>query len=293
MSEGTYEDVRIPKGLKSRFNVAIRNAIGLTQDPIPPCEDPGISYMAVTAKARLIHGDLASMLVGGLASLFFQTLHPYAMTGVAQHSRYQNDPLGRMLQTANFIGFTTYGSKELAYSTIERVLAVHEAVRGVADDGVSYYANDPHLLLWVHCAEISMFLDGYLRFGVQHVSEHDCDIYVNEMAQLARDLGIASPPTTLKELRQTLESFRPELRLIPEGEVARDFVANGIITNRFQKIGFWFLVQSSYSLMEPWARDLLGVPQRKLLNRLFITPVTKVVCYLIRIFVPPYEPPTS
>ena len=81
----TTEDVRLPKGFKERFNVAIRNTIGLTQDPIPICDDPEISYMATTSVARLVHGDLASMLVGGIASLFFQTLHPYAMAGVAQH----------------------------------------------------------------------------------------------------------------------------------------------------------------------------------------------------------------
>jgi uncharacterized protein (DUF2236 family) len=65
------------------------------------------------------------------------------MAGVAQHSRYREDPRGRLLQTANFIGRTTYGSKATAYADIERVLAVHQAVRGVADDGDAYYANDP------------------------------------------------------------------------------------------------------------------------------------------------------
>ena len=107
------------------------------------------------------------MLVGGLGSLFIQMLHPHTMAGVAQHSRYREDPLGRLLQTANFIGFTTYGTKAQAYASIERVLAVHQVVRGVADDGVTYYANDPHLLAWVHAAETSMFLTAYRRFGTR------------------------------------------------------------------------------------------------------------------------------
>ena len=67
---------------------------------------------------------------------------------------------------------------------IERVLAVHQSVRGVADDGVAYYANDPHLLEWVHCAEMSMFLAGYQRFGRYHLSAADADRYVAEMAVL-------------------------------------------------------------------------------------------------------------
>ena len=284
-------DVRLPKGFKERFNVAIRNTIGLTQDPIPICDDPEISYMAINSVARLVHGDLASMLIGGIASLFFQTLHPYAMAGVAQHSRYQNDPLGRMLQTANFLGFTTYGPKDLAYSSIERVLAVHEAVRGTADDGVEYYANDPHLLLWVHCAEISMFLEGYLKFGRKRITDQERDAYVLEMSQLALDFGITNPPRTYRELRDELSRFRPELRLIPEGAVARDFVAHEIIKERSKKIVFWFFVQSSYALMEPWAQESLGVPRRVRLNRYLIKPVTKFLSRCLRIFVPPYEPP--
>src|ERR1019366_9017504 len=99
-------------------------------------------------------GDLPSMLIGGLGSLFFQMLHPQAMAGVAQHSRYQDDPLGRLLQTANFISATTYGSRSAAQSAIARVLNVHQFVQGVADDGPAYDANAPRLLLWVHCAEI-------------------------------------------------------------------------------------------------------------------------------------------
>jgi len=289
MNRATPADNRVPEGWRKKINLIIRHTVGLTQDPIPPCEDAELSYMSPASPARLVHGDLASMLVGGLGSLSFQMLHPYSMTGVAQHSRYQSDPLGRMLQTANFIGFTTYGPKELAYSTIERVLAVHEAVRGVADDGVSYYANDPHLLLWVHCAEMSMFLEGYKRFGRQKLTDEVIDEYVSDMAQLARDMRCENPPTTYRELTEVLESFRPELRLIPEGLVARDFVAHQIITSPLKKPFFWFFVQSSYALMEPWARDLLGVPRRDRLNRYFITPVTRVLCRLMRGVVPPYE----
>jgi uncharacterized protein (DUF2236 family) len=41
-----------------------------------------------------VQGD-ASMFVGGLLALLLQSLHPQAMTAVAQHSDYRNDPWGR------------------------------------------------------------------------------------------------------------------------------------------------------------------------------------------------------
>ncbi len=178
--------------LRGRVNRNIRQAVGLSKNPPPRCSDPELAYFALDSVARIIHGDLPPMLVGGLASLFIQMLHPHTMAGVAQHSRYREDPLGRLLQTANFIGFTTYGTKGEAYASIERVLAVHQVVRGVADDGVPYYANDPHLLAWVHAAETSMFLTAYRRFGSVRLSDADADRYVAEMARLALDMGMVS-----------------------------------------------------------------------------------------------------
>ena len=184
--------------LRRRVNRDIRQSVGLSKEPPARCNDPAEAYFALDSVARVIHGDLPPMLVGGLGSLFIQMLHPHTMAGVAQHSRYREDPLGRLLQTANFIGFTTYGTRAEAYASIERVLAVHQAVRGVADDGAPYFANDPHLLAWVHAAETSMFLNAYRRFGTVRLSDDDADRYVREMAQLALDLGMVDPPRSVR-----------------------------------------------------------------------------------------------
>ena len=275
-------------GWSKRLNLRIRHAVGLTQDPPPMCTDPELSYMPVDGVARLVHGDLSTMIIGGLGSLFLQMLHPHAMAGVAQHSRYQNDALGRLLQTANFIGHTTYGSKSLAYLDIERVLAVHEAVRGVADDGAAYYANDPHLLAWVHACETSMFLAGYQAYGRERLSDADADAYVAEMSQLARDLGAENPPSTVEDLWAQIDSFRPELRLSADGEAARRFVADGFVTGAHQKMAHRLFVQSSYGLMPEWARQQLGVS-----SRAWRTPAEKLashaMCGFVRRFVAPTE----
>ncbi len=279
-----------PARLRQHVNTSIRNAVGLTRDPPPRCDDPVEAYFALDSVARIVHGDLSSMLVGGLGSLFFQMLHPYAMAGVAQHSRYQRDALGRLLQTANFIGFTTYGSRATARHAIQRVLAVHEGVRGVADDGVAYYANDPHLLAWVHAAEVSLFLRAYQRFGRLTISDDEADRYVDEMATLARDMGMNDPPTSVAELDAALENFRPELRLSADGVVARDFVARGVVRGVHQRLGYWLLVQSSFDLMPSWAREMLNAPPRGPWGQRSIRIATSVLCSLLRVFVPPTTP---
>ena len=274
-------------GLRQKLNLRIRHAVGLTQDPPPMCNDPALAYFPVDGVARLVHGDLATMIIGGLGSLFLQMLHPHAMAGVAQHSRYQHDATGRLLQTANFIGHTTYGTKTAAYLDIERVLAVHEAVRGIADDGQPYYANDPHLLAWVHVCEALMFLDAYRAYGTIPLSATDLDEYVLEMSRLAHDLGAENPPTTYAQLRQQLEDFRPELRLSADGEVARDFVIRGFVSTPLQKFAHRRFAASSFLLMPEWARELLGVSVAGKFDQLAGGPTTKILCDATRFFVPP------
>ncbi len=277
----------VPARLRRRVNGRIRGAVGLTRDPPPRCDDPLEAYFAVDGVARLVHGDLSSMIIGGLGSLFLQMLHPHTMAGVAQHSRYRTDPLGRLLQTANFIGTTTYGPRPAAHAAIQRVLSVHQAVRGVADDGVAYYANDPHLLAWVHAAETSMFLAGYQRFGRSHLSSDEADRYVDEMATLARDLGIVGPPTSVTELNEAIERFRPELRLSSDGVEARDFVAHGVVEGAHQRLAYRLFVRSALGLLTPWQLKMLGVRRRRVADRWLVRPATSLLCSAMRRFVPP------
>jgi uncharacterized protein (DUF2236 family) len=273
--------------LRTRANLSIRHSAGLTKDPPPRCDEPDEAYGDVFGVARLVHGDLPAMLVGGLGSLFFQMLHPLAMAGVAQHSRYQDDPLGRLLQTANFINATTYGSKDRANVAIERVLMVHRHVNGVSEDGVAYDANDPHLLLWVHCAEISMFLTSYRRFGARRLSDAEADRYVAEMVPLALDLGVLDPPHDVRALDAALATFRPELRLSADGVVARDFIAYGLMKSRAQRVAYRLFVLSSWELLPAWAQERLGVPQSPLRDRLVIRPLTRAVAWAFRLAVTP------
>ncbi len=273
--------------VRRRTSLSIRHAVGLTREPPPRCNDPNEAYGDVDGVARRVHADLPAMLIGGLGSLFFQMLHPYAMAGVAEYSRYQDDPLGRLRQTANFIGMTTFGSKDAAKDAIGRVLNVHRRVHGVADDGQPYDANDPHLLLWVHCAEIYMFLNAYRRFGSRRLGEGQADHYVAEMVPLARDLGVARPPRSVAELEAALLEFRGELRLSPDGVVARDFIAHGVMRSHLQRLIYRLFVRSAWSLLPSWARGILGVRTNVAADRLVIRPTTRLVSVAFHLAAPP------
>ncbi len=141
------------------------------------------------AVIRRVHADSA-MFVGGLRALLLQSLHPLAMAGVAEHSDYRSDPWHRLQRTADFLAATTYGPADEAERAVARVHAVHERVVGVAPDGRSYAANDPHLLRWVHVAEVDSFLAAHQRFGETSLLPHERDEYVRDMAVIARALGV-------------------------------------------------------------------------------------------------------
>ena len=171
---------------------------------------PGPRWFAPDRPIRRVHGD-ASMFVGGLRALLLQSLHPLAMAGVAGHSGYRGDPWGRLARTSYFLAATTFGPDEEARETIERIKSVHARVRGRAPDGRAYSAGDPHLLEWVHIAEIDSFLRAHQRYGSRPLDQAGCDGYVADTARIARELGVLDPPETEAALAERIAAFQPEL----------------------------------------------------------------------------------
>ena len=118
-------------------------------------DDPGLfGPDSVTWK---LHNDFC-LLAGGLRALMLQTMHPLAMAGVADHSNYRTDPLGRLANTSAYVGTTVFGTTAEATAAVATVKRVHRRVVGVAPDGRPYDANDPHLLTWVHHTLVDSFL---------------------------------------------------------------------------------------------------------------------------------------
>ena len=102
-----------------------------------------------------VHGSI-STLVGGIRALLMQAAHPAALTGVAEHSQYDTDPLGRLERTTRWLTITSFGSTEAIAREAQRVNEIHKRVSGDFRDksGLQsqYSAADPRYLLWVHCA---------------------------------------------------------------------------------------------------------------------------------------------
>ena len=154
-----------------------------------------------------IHAHPA-MLIGGLRSLLVQALNPLSMAGVAQHSNYKEDSWGRLLRTTDYVMTTTYGDTAAAEQQVRIVKRIHDRVRGIDDvTGLPYSANDPELLLWVHCAQIDAFIAAYKAYG-PGLARDEADGYVREMARLGEmfEIPASDIPRTELELDDYMES---------------------------------------------------------------------------------------
>ncbi|MCT2398477.1 oxygenase MpaB family protein [Novosphingobium mangrovi (ex Huang et al. 2023)] len=141
-----------------------------------------------------VHGDVTTMMIGGIAALLLQMLHPAALAGVWDHSAFRDDMLGRLRRTARFIAVTTFADRDQAMALIERVNTIHGAVHGTLPDGTPYSARDPELLAWVHTCEAYCFLEAWKRFGEGGMAREDQDTYFRQAAVIARMLGADPAP---------------------------------------------------------------------------------------------------
>ena len=265
----------------------VRRSFGVSETPRPRAVDPATAYVHPDSVVRVVHSDLGPMMIGGLAALMFQALHPLAMAGVAEHSAYEADPIGRLRRTANFVGSTTFGTTAEARAAIHHVQAVHQRVRGTAPDGRTYSADDPDLLTWVHAAEMYCFLEASQRFGARRLSRDECDAYYKETAPVAIELGAEWVPCSVAEMDAYLLHIRKDLYGGAQALAARDFLLRGVARKPEDRAVYAIIVAAGVSLLPRWARRKLRIPSLTLFDAAVVTPAARMLCIGLRWAVPP------
>lgn len=226
-----------------------------------------------------VHED-SSMFPGGIAALLLQMLHPMAMAGVAGHSGYRGDPWGRLQRTSNYLASTTYGTIEHAEATIAHVASIHDRVRGKDVHGRAYRAGDPHLLTWVHVAEIHSFLAAHQAYGREPLTPAEADTYVAQAGIPAHRLGVPDPPRSVDELHTVLESYRPELELTAAAADAAAFLLHDPPLPWPARPGYWALAAGGIAVLPGWARQQLGLDRR--LTRRVARPLGRAATATVR-----------
>lgn len=233
---------------------------------------PGERWFSPGDPIWRVHGD-PSMYIGGLRALLLQSLHPVAMQAVVDHSSYRADPWGRLQSISRFIGDTTMGTIPDAERAIATVRHVHDFVTGAMPDGTPYEANDPHLLAWVHVAEIDSFLTAHQAYGAHALTAAEQDTYVEQCALVATRLGVLDPPTTVSALRKRIIAFSPELARTPGAEAAADLLLRHPPLPVVARPAYRVLADAAVGLLPAWARARLRLTYRPLADGLLTRPL--------------------
>lgn len=216
-------------------------------------------YFGPGSAAWAVHGSLPT-LVGGVRALLVQALHPAALAGVQEHSRYEEDALGRLAGTTQWLTVVTFGDTAQADRECARVRGLHRKVRGTyAADGVErpYSASDPDLLRWVHVAFTDSFLATHRVWGGPIPGGEDA--YVREWAKAGELVGVDEPPRSVAELDEQMAGFAPLLRRSEASDRTVRFIRNAPLPLPARP-PYGVLIAGAVATLPGHQRRLLGLP---------------------------------
>jgi uncharacterized protein (DUF2236 family) len=216
-------------------------------------------YFGPGSAVWAVNGGTA-VLVGGIRALLMQTLHPGAMAGVHDWSRYREDPLGRLAGTVRWVLTTTFADRSGADAGSAFVRGMHGRVTGTyltADGNVrAYSAGDADLVRWVHIVFADSFLSCHRQFG--GTVPGGGDQYIAEWSVAGRLMGDTAPATTEFELRAQLDAFRPELVSDARVAEALKFIRHPPLSRAVMP-GYRILFAGAVASLDPEYRHLLGL----------------------------------
>ncbi|HKR69901.1 MAG TPA: oxygenase MpaB family protein [Streptosporangiaceae bacterium] len=203
--------------------------------------------------------------VGGLRAMYLQALHPRTMRATWQNTAFAKpgEAWGRFARTVEFVRTRTYGSTAEVERAGRRVRKVHASLTGTDEDGSVIRLDEPELLLWVHCGEISSYADVARRAGIG-LSRADLDQFVAEQRRSAAVVGLdpAIVPASMAELDAYYQRMRPQLHACNEAKQAlvRSFLPDIPWPFTGLKLVVPPMNTLAFASLPRWARRLYGSP---------------------------------
>ena len=271
------------------FSVKFRKLLSGAPDGVPPwleiiAEGDTGGLFEPSDAPWIVHRDFGT-LVGGIRALLMQALHPGSLAGVAQHSRYETDALGRLSGTIRWLTVTTFGSHAAVASEAARVNRLHQRVSGnyeINGKSVAYRASDADLLLWVHLAFTDSFLTAHNRYTSNPVDE---DAYVDQWGRSVAQLGLNEVPRTYAQLQAQLTEFDAVIRCDETTKSVIGFIKNVKLPWYARPI-YRVLWLAAVASLQPKYRELLDLYQPPI----WVTPFTKWMLRAIRTVIGPESP---
>ena len=288
------ERVSLPNNaLQESLSKRFRRLLSGDPDGVPPWldviaagDEPGL-YLPTDAP-WIVHADFGT-LVGGIRALLMQALHPGSLTGVANHSRYEQDALGRLAGTIRWLTVTTFGSHTAVAGEAQRVNRMHKRVTGEYTTSTGeerpYKAADPDLLLWVHIAFMESFLRCHQMYAWREIPG-GADAYVRLWAKSVEPIGLTSAPMNESQLISEIERYKRELVATEKTLDVVKFIKRPPLPVLAQPV-YWLLFEAAVVSLPIEFRALLGLKAKP---RWIIQPLTRGVLRLIRLAIGPESP---
>ncbi|GAB4582010.1 MAG: oxygenase MpaB family protein [Anaerolineales bacterium] len=228
--------------------------------------------------------------LGGLRAILMQLAHPAVAQGVADHSHFQQDPLGRFVRTMSVVQDILFGPADVAVKAATRVYVRHARVRGILVQPASfdcaghepvqessslplhsgccneahsekqlhqeYHALDPDLLLWVYATLIDslMFIHDEI---LPPLGDEKWERLYQEGRPFAYLFGIpdAALPPTLDDFRTYVRGM---VNTVKVTDTARK-MARAVIRSPHPVFGISNTILAAGTLPAP-LREAFGLP---------------------------------
>ena len=249
--------------------------------------DPG--YFGPQSMMWKVNKEI-TVLFGGARALLMHAAHPLIAAGARQTSFYQRDPWKRLIRTLSLQNSLTFGTKQEADESANRINKLHEVIKGKDEvSGGIYDALDHEQLLWVHaCLQISSIY--FYELTVKKLTDEEKNQYhienikAAEMCLVDRSI-IPETHDGLKEWVMQKSRQKDYLMTTDVAEDVKDIIAGGPVPAHI-KPGWPFIAFTAFNTLPSEFKKIYGINESKTKN--LILAFNLKLLKITRPFLPPF-----
>ena len=249
--------------------------------------DPG--YFGPQSMMWKVNKEI-TVLFGGARALLMHAAHPLIAAGARQTSFYQRDPWKRLIRTLSLQNSLTFGTKQEADESANRINKLHEVIKGKDEvSGGIYDALDHEQLLWVHaCLQISSIY--FYELTVKKLTDEEKNQYhlenikAAEMCLVDRSI-IPETHDGLKEWVMQKSRQKDYLMTTDVAEDVKDIIAGGPVPAHIKPV--WpFIAFTAFNTLPSEFKKIYGINESKTKN--LILAFNLKLLKITRPFLPPF-----
>ena len=249
--------------------------------------DPG--YFGPNSMMWKVNKEI-TVLFGGARALLMHAAHPLIAAGARQTSFYQRDPWKRLIRTLSLQNSVTFGTKDEADESANRINKLHEVIKGEDEITGGYYdALDHEQLLWVHaCLQVSSIY--FYEKTVSKLTEQEKNQYHKENTLAAKLVlvDVNQMPTTHEDLKNWVVAKSKEKDYLVLTDVATDvykIIGGGPVPIHIKPI--WpFIAFTAFNTLPKEFKEIYGIKDTKF--RRFLVNFNLSILKFTRPLLPPF-----